>query len=570
MTDLYPIALEKYGELQFEQSLILAEDQRNIPKENSSEVHFFYGSSIPDEWIEEVEEVYLLLFKALGSYKNYVHAWWEPGFDNTKVLNGLFELGFFNSDGEVLDPSIEFIVSKESCLSGFNAIGDHGKQKYNYSLCNSWNPFTAPRLEERREHYGDNGFKYHRYFNLAHEYFHHYQRAHSLGALNVYPDNAIAPVWAIEGIANVFAKLFMKDNFNNLSLSKKLEISYEDISSVENPDGQRNNIASGIESGTYESSYQNFKKLAIENDKSVNASSSQETREGSQGGHHYLWEYMSFYLMKISSPQIMFVDLWEDSWELGGFANSFIKHVGLTLDEFYDEFNNFFKSDNYYDFPPKDFFIPERSLSSSVDFWSIDSGPDLVFKSYSGDLSEYKFFNRGNDNYDIQVKCGCTQSDPITGISAITFTNGTSKTDDDVTLNIVKDIKGVFDQITGLHTDSGEMFRLYNAAFSRFPDADGLRYWIDQFSSGKNSRRVVAQSFLGSAEFTEKYGSNVSDETYVNNLYKNVLGRDADAEGLNYWVGNLSSGLETRYEALLGFAESAENKALFTEMTGFG
>ena len=73
-----------------------------------------------------------------------------------------------------------------------------------------------------------------------------------------------------------------------------------------------------------------------------------------------------------------------------------------------------------------------------------------------------------------------------------------------------------------------------------------------------------------SAEFTEKYGSNVSDETYVNNLYKNVLGRDADTEGLNYWVGNLSSGVETRYEALLGFAESAENKVLFTDMTGFG
>ena len=136
--------------------------------------------------------------------------------------------------------------------------------------------------------------------------------------------------------------------------------------------------------------------------------------------------------------------------------------------------------------------------------------------------------------------------------------------------NFNKDIIGTFNQVTGLNTDSGEMFRLYNAAFARFPDADGLKYWIDQFSSGKNTRRVVAQSFLGSAEFTEKYGSNVSDETYVNNLYKNVLGRDADTEGLNYWVGNLSSGLETRYEALLGFAESAENKALFTDMTGFG
>ena len=114
------------------------------------------------------------------------------------------------------------------------------------------------------------------------------------------------------------------------------------------------------------------------------------------------------------------------------------------------------------------------------------------------------------------------------------------------------------------------MFRLYNASFKRLPDSDGLAYWIDNFSSGRNSIRVVASSFLGSDEFAERYGDNVSDSTYVNTLYKNVLGRDADAGGLNYWLGQLNSGAETRYEVLLGFSESAENKALFTEMTGFG
>ena len=173
---------------------------------------------------------------------------------------------------------------------------------------------------------------------------------------------------------------------------------------------------------------------------------------------------------------------------------------------------------------------------------------DYIFKKLN-----QKFYLEGD---------GTGRRDDITGMSSIVF--------QDKYFDFEKDVKGVFDQVTGLNTDSGEMFRLYNAAFARFPDADGLKYWIDEFSSGRNTRRVVAQSFLGSAEFTEKYGSNVSDETYVNNLYKNVLGRDADTEGLNYWVGNLSSGVETRYEALLGFAESAENKALFTDMTGFG
>ncbi len=182
-------------------------------------------------------------------------------------------------------------------------------------------------------------------------------------------------------------------------------------------------------------------------------------------------------------------------------------------------------------------------------------------KTYSGKFSNYKFYNKGNGVYQIKTDSGY---DDITGIPKLIFADKTTG------ISAIADIKGTFDQVTGLNTDSGEMFRLYNAAFARFPDADGLKYWIDQFSSGRNTRRVIAQSFLGSTEFTEMYGSNVSDETYVNNLYKNVLGRDADAEGLNYWVGNLSSGLETRYEALLGFAESAENKALFTEMTGFG
>ena len=48
----------------------------------------------------------------------------------------------------------------------------------------------------------------------------------------------------------------------------------------------------------------------------------------------------------------------------------------------------------------------------------------------------------------------------------------------------------------------------------------------------------------------------------------NVLGRDYDQAGYEYWLSNLNNGVETRYELLLGFSESAENKALFSEITG--
>ena len=124
--------------------------------------------------------------------------------------------------------------------------------------------------------------------------------------------------------------------------------------------------------------------------------------------------------------------------------------------------------------------------------------------------------------------------------------------------------------MTGLNTDDAKMFRLYNAAFKRLPDPDGLKYWISQYTSGIDDERAVASSFLVSSEFKERYGEDITNAKYVETLYTNVLGRDFDQEGYNYWLGNLNNGTETRYELLLGFAESKENKALFTEMTGFG
>ena len=183
---------------------------------------------------------------------------------------------------------------------------------------------------------------------------------------------------------------------------------------------------------------------------------------------------------------------------------------------------------------------------------------------YSGNFSDYKFYNKGNDIYHIKTDAGY---DDITGLKLTFMGEDANSAFRDISCTV--DIKGTFDQVTGLNTDSGRMFRLYNASFKRLPDPDGLAYWIDNFSSGRNTIRVVASSFLGSAEFKQRYGEDVTDSTYVNTLYKNVLGRDADTGGLNYWLGQLNSGAETRYEVLLGFAESAENKALFTEMTGF-
>ena len=105
--------------------------------------------------------------------------------------------------------------------------------------------------------------------------------------------------------------------------------------------------------------------------------------------------------------------------------------------------------------------------------------------------------------------------------------------------------------------------QIYNASFKRLPDPDGLRDWISNFSSGKDDERAVASSFLASAEFKERYGEDVSNESYVNTLNINVLGRDYDQTGYDYWLSNLNNGIETKYELLSRWSESAETKDFF-------
>ncbi len=185
-----------------------------------------------------------------------------------------------------------------------------------------------------------------------------------------------------------------------------------------------------------------------------------------------------------------------------------------------------------------------------------ESKVDLI-RIYEGEFRDYKFYNLQDGNYQILTENGV---DDITGLPTLQFL--------DQTISAIADIQGTFDQVTGKDNVTGQMFRLYNAAFKRFPDAAGLAYWISKNSSGENSNRVIAESFLISDEFKSLYGESVTNQQYIETLYNNILGRLPDQSGLDYWLGQLNNGIETRYELLLGFAESAENKTLFSEMTG--
>jgi hypothetical protein len=117
---------------------------------------------------------------------------------------------------------------------------------------------------------------------------------------------------------------------------------------------------------------------------------------------------------------------------------------------------------------------------------------------------------------------------------------------------------------TGANENAGNSYLLYQAAFDRTPDVEGLGYWISKVDGGANMVKDVAQNFILSNEFKSLYGANPSVPQFMNLLYQNVLNRAPDQAGLNYWLSEFAlAGDSTLYRAglLNNFAISAENIA---------
>ncbi len=106
-----------------------------------------------------------------------------------------------------------------------------------------------------------------------------------------------------------------------------------------------------------------------------------------------------------------------------------------------------------------------------------------------------------------------------------------------------------------------QIHRLYRAYFLRSADAGGQCFWSRQLA-GVLTLEQISESFAASPEFRSRYGA-LDDEAFVRLVFDNVLGRAPDAEGLAFWVGELSAG-RSRGSMMIGFSESPE----FRRLTG--
>ena len=74
------------------------------------------------------------------------------------------------------------------------------------------------------------------------------------------------------------------------------------------------------------------------------------------------------------------------------------------------------------------------------------------------------------------------------------------------------------------------------------------------------SADAVAIEFAKSEEFKAVYGAAPTNAEIVTRLYMNVLRRQGDVAGVDYWMSVLDKKQATVAQVLAGFAESAENK----------
>ncbi len=85
-----------------------------------------------------------------------------------------------------------------------------------------------------------------------------------------------------------------------------------------------------------------------------------------------------------------------------------------------------------------------------------------------------------------------------------------------------------------------QVLRLYVAFFNRQPDVVGANYWVGVRSDGSPLGDIVG-FFTLSEEFKNNY-DGTSNEQYVGAVYNNVLGREFDQVGFDYWLDLLETG----------------------------
>lgn len=188
------------------------------------------------------------------------------------------------------------------------------------------------------------------------------------------------------------------------------------------------------------------------------------------------------------------------------------------------------------------------TFHSSAGTYHTDGGHGIDTLQYSGKRADFSVAKSGGSAV-VTDKSGAEGVNHLDNFERLKFSDGA----------IALDIAG----------NAGQAYRLYQAAFARTPDAVGLGYWINALDQGV-PLLTVAEGFMNSSEFKGIYGMEPTNTQLVTRFYENILNRQPEKGGLDFWVGVLDSKAATPVQVLASLSESAENQAGLASIIGNG
>ncbi len=96
--------------------------------------------------------------------------------------------------------------------------------------------------------------------------------------------------------------------------------------------------------------------------------------------------------------------------------------------------------------------------------------------------------------------------------------------------------------------------RLYTECLGREPEADGLKFWSLGLTNLELTGSAAAREFFFCKEFNDH---NFDNRELISRMYKTFMGREADEDGLKFWMDSMDKGL-TKEQLFDSFVNSKE------------
>jgi hypothetical protein len=168
---------------------------------------------------------------------------------------------------------------------------------------------------------------------------------------------------------------------------------------------------------------------------------------------------------------------------------------------------------------------------------AVDGKGGLDVAVYTGARSDFTVV-KDVYGYAVTDKSGVLGHDTLVNVERVQFSDK----------SLALDIDG----------NAGQVYRMYQAAFDRIPDAGGFAYWLNAMDHGYTLNQISGL-VLADKEAAALYMANPTDENFITQLYHHVLHREPEGAGYQWWLDHVHSA--SRAEVLAMFSESPENQA---------